>query len=68
MRNFVLKRDEDVTGISGTGIVAEGVIFSDGRAVVCWLSGEHHSVVVWDSIEDVRAINCHGNKTKILYV
>jgi len=31
MRTFFLERIEDETGISGTGIVAEGVEFSDGQ-------------------------------------
>ena len=31
MRLFVLLREEDVTGVSGTGIVAEGVEWQDGR-------------------------------------
>ena len=30
MRRFYLQRDEDATGISGTGKVAEGILFSTG--------------------------------------
>ena len=30
MRNFNLIRHIDVSGLSGTGVVAEGVVFSDG--------------------------------------
>lgn len=36
-RTFIAQRDEDVTGISGEGVVAEGVLFSDGWAVTHWL-------------------------------
>lgn len=36
-RAFVIRRDADPTGISGTGIVGEGVQFSDGWAVTHWL-------------------------------
>ncbi len=46
MLNFRLIRDEDVTGISGTDIVAEGTLFSNGEVVVAWL-GEDPSVVHW---------------------
>jgi len=44
-RTFVLHRDEDVSGVSGTGVVAEGVVFSDGAVVVRWL-GKHASTTV----------------------
>ena len=58
-------RDEDQTGISGTGIVAEGVEFSDGTVVIRWQThgDDHHSTVVWDSLEDARAIHGHGGRT-----
>jgi hypothetical protein len=36
-RTFVAQRDADVSGVSGEGIVAEGVQFSDGWAVTHWL-------------------------------
>lgn len=36
MRTFELHRVEDETGISGTGIVAEGVIFGDGTCAMRW--------------------------------
>lgn len=66
MRTFHLQRDEDETGISGTGRVAEGVEFSDGTVVVRWIVGEHHSTVVWPDMESVAAIHGHGGKTKII--
>ena len=36
MKTFVLRRNEDVTGISGIGDVAEGVVFNSGKVVVAW--------------------------------
>jgi len=64
MRLFWLDRIEDATGISGTGRIAEGVQFHDGKCVLSWLS-EHTSVVVYDSIESVEAIHGHGGKTVV---
>lgn len=64
---FVLYREEDVSGISGTGVVAEGVQFSDGKCAVRWIVGEHQSTVVWDSIEAVKAIHGHNGATKIIW-
>ena len=31
MNSFILRRLEDVSGVSGTGVVAEGVEFSNGK-------------------------------------
>lgn len=64
MRMFVLERLEDVSGISGTGTVAEGVEFSDGRAAVRWL-GATSSTELWDNIAAVEAIHGHGGKTVV---
>lgn len=67
MRTFHLQRDEDETGISGTGRVAEGVEFDDGVVVVRWIVGEHRSTVIWESIEAVEAIHGHGGRTRIVW-
>lgn len=66
MRNFQLNRTEDISGISGVGIVAEGVEFSNGRCVVSWLT-KYTSIVVYDNIETVIAIHSHDGGTKIEY-
>jgi hypothetical protein len=65
MKTFVLNRLEDETGISGTGIVAEGVEFDNGKVVLCWIVGDSKSISVWDSIEDAEAIHGHGGRTII---
>jgi hypothetical protein len=64
MRTFVMVRDIDDTGISGTGIVAEGVEFGDGRVVLRWF-GEHSSIVHWADVSHVLAIHGHNGKTRI---
>jgi len=66
-RCFQLARDVDVSGISGTGIVADGVVFPDGVTVIRW-RGDRQSTVVWPSIEDVEAIHGHGGATRIQWV
>lgn len=67
MRTFHLQRDEDETGISGTGIVAEGIEFSDGKVALRWCAGEHRSTVLWDSIASVEAIHGHEGKTRVVF-
>lgn len=65
---FQLIRDEDVTGVSGTGVVAEGVQFSDGRVVLRWVVGQHRSTVNWDTIGSVEQIHGHDGKTRIVFI
>ena len=67
MRTFTLERDEDVTGVSGVGVVAEGVQFSDGPVVIRWIVGEHRSTVVWPSIAAVEAIHGHEGRTRVVW-
>ena len=64
MRRFRLRRTVDVSGVSGTGIVAEGVEFTDGSVAMRW-PGESPSTAVWPSIEAVIAIHGHGGTTTV---
>tara|TARA_Y100001972_G_scaffold129023_1_gene193508 strand:+ start:3567 stop:3896 length:330 start_codon:yes stop_codon:yes gene_type:complete len=64
MKVFYLNRLEDESGISGTGRVAQGFIFDNGKVALTWLS-EHPSVTIYDNIGEVRAIHSHDGKTEI---
>jgi hypothetical protein len=59
-------RLEDASGVSGCGIVAEGVIFSNGKVALEWLSN-HASTSLYDSIDDVEFIHGHAGRTKIIF-
>lgn len=63
-RRFRLIRDVDPTGISGTGLVAQGVEFDDGTCAMRWLS-QHRSTAVYADIEDLAAIHNHNGLTRI---
>lgn len=65
MKVFYLKRNEDESGVSGTGRVAQGFIFDNGKVAITWLS-EHPSVTIYDNIGEVHAIHGHGGKTEIV--
>lgn len=67
MRTFELHRDEDVTGVSGTGIVAEGAVFDDGAVALRWIVGEHRSTGAWASIEAVIAVHGHDGRTRLVW-
>ena len=64
MRIFELVRHEDVTGLSGTGVIAEGVAFTDGTVVLRWVT-EHRSTAIWPSIAAVEAVHGHQGMTEV---
>ena len=64
---FQLYRDVDINGISGTGIVAEGVEFSNGSVVLSWSFGDYHTHESLPSISAVRHIHGHNGKTRVLW-
>lgn len=70
-RRFALVRNIDDTGVSGTGTVAEGVIFSDGTAVLRWRplrqDGET-SHAVWPNTTALLNVHGHDGKTTIQMV
>lgn len=66
MRRFALMRDVDVSGMSGTGRVAEGVEFSNGFVALTWLS-EVTSVAVYLSIEHVELIHGHRGLSRVIW-
>jgi hypothetical protein len=69
MRRFVLEREVDHSGVSGTGRVAEGVEFSSGRVALEWLSDWPTSVVFHDrGVQSVEAIHGHGGATRVVYL
>ncbi|MEV8124082.1 hypothetical protein AB0P07_08205 [Streptomyces sp. NPDC085944] len=67
-RRFVLRRRTDISGISGTGDVADGVLWPDGTAAVRW-RGEHPSAVHWDRGRvSVELIHGHQGATEIVWL
>ena len=67
MRTFVLRRVEDETGTSGTGVVAEGVEFSNGRVALHWLS-QMDVVGMYDNVTVVEKLHGHDGRTKLEFV
>lgn len=65
IEHFYLKRNEDESGISGTGIVARGVILPSGHCVLEWLTFTS-SIAIYKNINDLMEIHSHGGKTEIV--
>lgn len=53
---FQMIRNADETGVSGTGIVSEGVVFSNGKCVVEWL-GATPCTQTWPTFECFHAVH-----------
>lgn len=64
LRLFNLVRATDVSGVSGTGVVAEGVQFSDGSCVMRWLS-DKTSTAIYKDADRLISIHGHEGATKI---
>lgn len=65
MQRFQLIRSEDVSGSSGTGTVAEGVVFSDGTVVMRWLVAPC-STAFYASAADLIQIHGHEGRTRVV--
>lgn len=70
-RLFTLYRHQDETGISGTGRVLDGVIFHNGKTVICWRSDiskndpDLSSITIyntWEAFKKVH-VDSHGENT-----
>ena len=58
MRSFTLSRANDCSGVSGTGIVLEGTLFSTGVVVVHWLTPPPRgSIAIFDTLEQLLSIH-----------
>jgi len=67
MLRFELHRDTDESGVSGVGVVAEGVMFHDGTAALRWKS-QYKSTAVYGNMTDLEAIHGHGGQTRIVWI
>ena len=64
MRRFVMHREHDVSGVSGTGLVLEGVLFSTGVVVIHWLTPPPRgSISVFDSLDQFLGIHVRPHPT-----
>src|SRR3954466_14527805 len=65
---FHLFRRRDVSGVSGTGVVAEGVEWSDGTVTLHW-GGRYPTATVWqDGIDALIAVHGHSGASSIRWL
>ena len=61
---FEMTRHADESGVSGTGKVLEGIVFSDGTTVVRWtVPNKANSTAIYDNFEDFKAIHIDSHPT-----
>ena len=64
MRRFTMLRENDASGVSGTGVVLEGVLFSTGVVVIHWLTPPPRgSISMFDSMEQFLSIHVAPHPT-----
>lgn len=69
IRKFHLLREVDESGVSGTGVVAVGVVLPSGRCMLEWVSKKTpaSSLGIYDNMEDVKAVHGHAGATEIVF-
>jgi hypothetical protein len=67
MRRFKLHRLHDVHGVSGEGIVAEGVEFENGGCTITWLS-PYRTVAYYENIKALEKVHGHEGGTKVVWI
>lgn len=65
MKKFYLLRSEDVHGSSGTGVVAEGIVFDNGMVAMTWNS-DIPTVTTFRRITDIEKLHGHEGRTKLI--
>lgn len=67
VRVFQLHRDTDLTGFSGVGVVADGVVWPDGTVSMRW-RGPIRTTVDASSLDDIETIHGHDGATRVVLV
>lgn len=67
-RTFKMIRNEDESGVSGTGHVLDGVVFPDGKCVIRWRS-DSPTTTIFDTFDDFEAVHvkAHPGTSEIVW-
>jgi hypothetical protein len=70
MKRFYLRRDEDLSHVSGTGRVADGVLFSSGWVAIQFNTKilNVETVYSYRCIKDMLLVHGHKGKTRIVWI
>lgn len=69
LRRFIVRRHEDVSGVSGKGVVCEGVEFSDGHVAVHWVGSKYPwTTPIPEGVDGFLDVHGHGGRTVVEWV
>jgi len=66
-QTFELVRHTDISGVSGTGAVAEGCVFTDGSVALRW-RGANPSTAIWPDLDSIIAVHGHRGATVVRWL
>jgi len=64
---FELVRFDDISGGSGLGVVAEGVLFRSGQVVLSWTT-DPKSIGVYAGLAEMSVVHIHEGRTTIRWI
>ena len=71
IRSFTVCRQYDETGISGEGVIIEGIVVASGHCIIHWLfPPPRGGIAIFDSLEDFLKVHVKPhpeNKTIITF-
>jgi hypothetical protein len=67
MRRFILRRVKDASGVSGLGVVAEGIEWSNGRIALHWIS-QLEAVNDYANAKVLTSLHGHGGDTVVEWI
>ncbi len=71
LKTFTVCRQKDQSGVSGEGVVIEGVVLATGQCIIHWLyPPPRGGIAIFDSMNDFVKVHIEphpGNKTIITY-
>ena len=71
LKTFTVCRQKDESGVSGEGVVIEGVVLATGQCIIHWLyPPPRGGIAILDSMSDFIKVHIEphpGNKTIITY-
>ena len=71
IKAFTVARQADESGVSGTGVVIEGVVLATGQCIVHWLyPPPRGGIAIFDSMSDFVKVHIEphpGNRTIITF-
>lgn len=65
LQEFYLLRKKDVSGVSGLGIVARGVVLPSHRAILEWCTS-HETFGLYDNLQQIRDLHGHEGATEVI--